>query len=191
MSNVKFQHLFTPLQVGPMRVPNRICETTNTINSSMVPGMIDENFIAHHLAKVKGGTGWIVSETWLLNVPFPPETPDEVGLGIGCAPHFAAYQFPISRFIPFPKPRRCETASTNSNRSVPVRATLLSASCAVTTGRCPVAQARASAKSAVAFFGIRPEVLISTMRATARWGSALRQLSMLAAFSTVSFCAVA
>lgn len=94
MGAAKFDHLFTPLQVGPMRVPNRICETTNTINSSMVPGMIDENFIAHHLAKAKGGTGWIGSETWLLNVPFPPETPDEVGLGIGCAPHFAAYQFP-------------------------------------------------------------------------------------------------
>lgn len=94
MSNVKFQHLFTPLQVGPMRVPNRICETTNTINSSMVPGMIDDNFIAHHVAKARGGTGWIGSETWLLDVPFPPETPDEVGLSIGCAPHGAAYQYP-------------------------------------------------------------------------------------------------
>ncbi len=94
MSRVSFEHLFTPLQVGPMRVPNRICETTNTINSSMVPGMIDENFIAHHVAKAKGGMGWIGGETWLLNVPFPPETPDEVGLAIGCAPHGAAYQYP-------------------------------------------------------------------------------------------------
>ena len=94
MSQVNFEHLFTPLQVGPMRVPNRICETTNTINSSMVPGMIDEHFIAHHLAKARGGTGWIGSETWLLNMPFPPETPDEIGLSIGCAPHGAAYQYP-------------------------------------------------------------------------------------------------
>ena len=74
MSNVKFKHLFEPLQVGPMSVPNRICETTNTINSSMVPGEIDENFRAHHGAKARGGTGWIGSETWLLSVPFPPET---------------------------------------------------------------------------------------------------------------------
>lgn len=94
MSNVKFEHLFAPLQVGPMRVPNRICETTNTINSSMTPGMIDEHFIAHHMAKAHGGTGWIGSETWLLNVPFPPETPDEIGLSIGCGAHYAAYQFP-------------------------------------------------------------------------------------------------
>ena len=94
MSKTQFEHLFSPLQVGPMRVPNRICETTNTINSSKVPGEIDENFIAHHGAKARGGTGWIGSETWLLNVPFPPETPDEVGLAVGFAAEFAAYQSP-------------------------------------------------------------------------------------------------
>src|SRR5210317_578644 len=94
MSNVNFEHLFTPLQVGPMTVPNRICETTNTINSSMIPGEIDENFRAHHGSKARGGTGWIGSETWLLNLPFPPETPDEVGLSVGFASHFAAYQNP-------------------------------------------------------------------------------------------------
>jgi 2,4-dienoyl-CoA reductase-like NADH-dependent reductase (Old Yellow Enzyme family)/thioredoxin reductase len=77
-----------------MLVPNRICETTNTINSSMIPGEIDENFRAHHGAKARGGTGWIGSETWLLNLPFPPETPDEVGLSVGFASHFAAYQNP-------------------------------------------------------------------------------------------------
>jgi 2,4-dienoyl-CoA reductase-like NADH-dependent reductase (Old Yellow Enzyme family)/thioredoxin reductase len=94
MSETQFKHLFSPCQVGPMRVPNRICETTNTINSSMIPGEIDENFRAHHGAKARGGTGWIGSETWLLNLPFPPETPDEVGLSVGFAAHFAAYQNP-------------------------------------------------------------------------------------------------
>jgi len=77
-----------------MLVPNRICETTNTINSSMVPGEIDENYIAHHAAKARGGTGWIGSETWLLNFPFPDEAPDEVGLAVGFAAHQAAYQNP-------------------------------------------------------------------------------------------------
>ncbi len=94
MSNVKFEHLFEPIQVGPITVPNRICETTNTINSSMIPGEIDECFRAHHGAKAKGGTGWIGSETWLLNVPFPPETPDEVGLSVGFAAPYGAYQNP-------------------------------------------------------------------------------------------------
>ena len=65
MSTVNFEHLFTPLQVGPMRVPNRICETTNTINSSMTPGLIDDHFIAHHVAKARGGTGdWKSAGTW-------------------------------------------------------------------------------------------------------------------------------
>lgn len=94
MSNVKFEHLFSPLQIGPMRVPNRICETTNTINSSRAPGLIDEHFIAHHGAKAKGGTGWIGSETWLLNLPFPEGAPDEVSLKGGFGSHFAAYQNP-------------------------------------------------------------------------------------------------
>ncbi len=94
MSKVQFEHLFSPIQVGPMLVPNRICETTNTINSSQVPGEIDDNFIAHHGAKARGGTGWIGSETWLLNFPFPPETPDEVGLSVGFAAHQASYQNP-------------------------------------------------------------------------------------------------
>jgi 2,4-dienoyl-CoA reductase-like NADH-dependent reductase (Old Yellow Enzyme family)/thioredoxin reductase len=94
MSKVKFEHLFAPLQVGPMTVPNRICETTNTINSSMTPGLIDEHFIAHHGAKARGGTGWIGSETWLLDVPFPEQAPDEIGLGVGFGSHGAAYQDP-------------------------------------------------------------------------------------------------
>lgn len=94
MSSTQFKHLFSPLQVGPMRVPNRICETTNTINSSMTPGELDDHFRAHHGAKARGGTGWIGSETWLLNLPFPPETPDEIGLMVGFASHFAAYQNP-------------------------------------------------------------------------------------------------
>ncbi len=94
MSKMNFDHLFTPLQVGSMTVPNRICETTNTINSSMMPGRLDENFIAHHGAKARGGTGWIGSETWLLDSPFPPETPDEIGLSVGFASHYGAYQDP-------------------------------------------------------------------------------------------------
>jgi dimethylglycine catabolism A len=94
MTTTQFQYLFSPLQVGPMRVPNRICETTNSINASMTPGIIDDNFIAHHAAKAWGGTGWIGSETWLLNFSFPPEAPDEIGFSTGFASHYAAYQSP-------------------------------------------------------------------------------------------------
>lgn len=94
MSTVKFEHLFQPLQVGPMRVPNRICETTNTINSSRTPGLIDEHYIEHHVAKARGGTGWIGGETWLLDLPLPPVAPDEVHLAVGFTSRQAAYKFP-------------------------------------------------------------------------------------------------
>lgn len=94
MTKAQFELLFSPLQVGPMRVPNRICETTNTINSSRTPGLIDEHFIEHHVAKARGGTGWIGGETWLLNFPFPPEARDEIGLAVGFASHWATYQNP-------------------------------------------------------------------------------------------------
>ena len=51
MSKTHFDHLFEPLQVGPMTVPNRICETTNTINSSMVPDARRQFYTAHHVAR--------------------------------------------------------------------------------------------------------------------------------------------
>jgi 2,4-dienoyl-CoA reductase-like NADH-dependent reductase (Old Yellow Enzyme family)/thioredoxin reductase len=79
----RFRRLFEPLQVGPMLVPNRICETTNTIRAAQMPGFVDEPFIAHHLAKAKGGTGWIGSETFLLNSPLPNEAADEFFPGTG------------------------------------------------------------------------------------------------------------
>ncbi|MCZ7528750.1 MAG: FAD-dependent oxidoreductase [Acidimicrobiia bacterium] len=72
-----FERLFSPIQVGPMLVPNRICETTNTIGAGRLDGLPDEPFVAHHLAKAQGGTGWIGSETWLLNSPIPAEAADE------------------------------------------------------------------------------------------------------------------
>jgi 2,4-dienoyl-CoA reductase-like NADH-dependent reductase (Old Yellow Enzyme family)/thioredoxin reductase len=77
MSKQQFEHLFSPLQVGPMRVPNRIVETTNSIWASRSGGFLDDAFIAHHVGKARGGTGWIGGETWILNSPLPPEAPDE------------------------------------------------------------------------------------------------------------------
>ena len=79
----QFEHLFSPLKVGPMTVPNRICETTNTIGAAQMPGFVDDAFMAHHVAKAKGGTGWIGSETFLLDVPLPDEAADEFFPGTG------------------------------------------------------------------------------------------------------------
>jgi 2,4-dienoyl-CoA reductase-like NADH-dependent reductase (Old Yellow Enzyme family)/thioredoxin reductase len=89
----QFERLFSPLEVGPMTVPNRICETTNTIGAAQMPGFVDDSFIAHHLAKAKGGTGWIGSETFLLDSPLPAEAADEFFPGTG-AVRFPLYKMP-------------------------------------------------------------------------------------------------
>lgn len=84
-----FPQLFAPLQVGPMLVPNRICETTNSIGAGATPGFPDDAFIAHHVAKARGGTGWIGGETILLDAPLPAQADDEF------FPGAAAIRIPI------------------------------------------------------------------------------------------------
>jgi 2,4-dienoyl-CoA reductase-like NADH-dependent reductase (Old Yellow Enzyme family)/thioredoxin reductase len=73
--------LFTPVAVGPMTVPNRICETTNTINAGRADGLADDAYIEHHVAKARGGTGWIGGEAWVLPSPLPLGVDDEYAAG--------------------------------------------------------------------------------------------------------------
>lgn len=75
---VAYTRVFSPLDVGPMRVQNRLCETTNTIGAGRLDGTPDDAFIAHHVAKARGGMAWIGSETWLLDAPMPEEAKDEM-----------------------------------------------------------------------------------------------------------------
>jgi 2,4-dienoyl-CoA reductase-like NADH-dependent reductase (Old Yellow Enzyme family)/thioredoxin reductase len=63
--------LFTPIRIGPMTVPNRIVATTYSINSGRADGLPDAPFIAHHVARARGGAGWIGGETWVLPTPLP------------------------------------------------------------------------------------------------------------------------
>jgi 2,4-dienoyl-CoA reductase-like NADH-dependent reductase (Old Yellow Enzyme family) len=84
-----FPRLFAPLDVGPIRVPNRICETTNSIGAGAMPGFPDDAFIEHHVAKARGGTGWIGSETIVLDSPLPAEAAEEF------QPGAAAVRIPI------------------------------------------------------------------------------------------------
>lgn len=95
LAKEQFDMLFSSVQVGPITVKNRICETTNSPGSSGPDsgGLIDEHFIEHHVAKARGGTAWIGSETWLLNEPLPEGAEDEFGAG-GAAVRFAAYMLP-------------------------------------------------------------------------------------------------
>lgn len=78
MSSHLFPRLFAPLQVGPMHVPNRLCETANTIGAGRRDGLPDDAFIEHHVAKARGGIGWIGNEVWLLDSPLPRHVSAEV-----------------------------------------------------------------------------------------------------------------
>ena len=80
-----------------MTVPNRIVETTYSINSGRADGLPDPPFIEHHVQRARGGAGWIGSETWVLPTPLPPGRGDEILPGTG-AVRFAVYEHP--EFVP-------------------------------------------------------------------------------------------
>ncbi len=55
-----FTHLFQPIRIGPVEIPNRICHVPTDISSSHVDGEVSERDISHHEAIARGGTGFIV-----------------------------------------------------------------------------------------------------------------------------------
>ncbi len=58
MSN--FKHLFTPITIGNMEVPNRICHVPTDVSSSNADGSVSDRDIYHHSLVAKGGTGLII-----------------------------------------------------------------------------------------------------------------------------------
>ncbi len=56
----EFRHLFEPIMIGPVQVPNRICHVPTDISSSQKDGSVSERDIWHHTQIAKGGTGLIV-----------------------------------------------------------------------------------------------------------------------------------
>ncbi len=55
-----YQHLFKPLQIGNMTVPNRICHVPTDISASNADGSVSERDIYHHSQLAKGGVGLII-----------------------------------------------------------------------------------------------------------------------------------
>lgn len=55
-----YEHLFTPIQIGNMTVPNRICHVPTDISSSNADGSVSERDIHHHSQIAKGGAGLII-----------------------------------------------------------------------------------------------------------------------------------
>ena len=58
MSAQQFRYLFTPIQVGPFTVKNRImCAPHSPLMGH--DGLADEEFIYYEIEKAKGGAGWV------------------------------------------------------------------------------------------------------------------------------------
>ena len=68
-----YEHLFTPIQIGNMTVPNRICHVPTDVSSSNADGSVSERDIHHHSQIAKGGAGLIIvgatSPDGLCNIP--------------------------------------------------------------------------------------------------------------------------
>lgn len=55
-----YEHLFTPIQIGSMTVPNRICHVPTDVSSSNADGSVSKRDIHHHSQIAKGGAGLII-----------------------------------------------------------------------------------------------------------------------------------
>ena len=57
---MEFKHLFSPLDIGKMRVPNRVVQVPTDISSANPDGSVNDRVIAYHEELAKGGTGFII-----------------------------------------------------------------------------------------------------------------------------------
>ncbi len=55
-----FPHLFSPIQLGGLELPNRVVHVPTDISSSHADGEVSERDIHHHTDIARGGTGFII-----------------------------------------------------------------------------------------------------------------------------------
>ena len=55
-----YPHLFSPIHLGGLELPNRIVHVPTDISSSHADGEVSERDIAHHAEIARGGTGFII-----------------------------------------------------------------------------------------------------------------------------------
>ncbi len=55
-----YKHLFEPIEIGNMVVPNRICHVPTDIGASYSNGEASDRDVYHHSQLAKGGTGFII-----------------------------------------------------------------------------------------------------------------------------------
>ncbi|WP_234970227.1 oxidoreductase [Carboxydothermus pertinax] len=62
MSEVIFEKLLEPIQIGPMKLRNRIVMPSMVTNFAAADGAVTERFKAYHQTRAKGGVGLIIVE---------------------------------------------------------------------------------------------------------------------------------
>jgi 2,4-dienoyl-CoA reductase-like NADH-dependent reductase (Old Yellow Enzyme family) len=60
---VVLPHLFTPIQVGPVLMPNRIVMAPMERNYANPDGSVSDRTLAHYTERARGGVGWIDVES--------------------------------------------------------------------------------------------------------------------------------
>ncbi len=55
-----YPHLFEPIRIGNVLVPNRICHVPTDVSSSNADGSVSDRDIYHHSEIAKGGTGLVI-----------------------------------------------------------------------------------------------------------------------------------
>jgi 2,4-dienoyl-CoA reductase-like NADH-dependent reductase (Old Yellow Enzyme family)/thioredoxin reductase len=60
MSHPDYPHLFSPIRIGNVEVPNRVCHVPTDISSANADGSINARVIAYHEQVAKGGCGLII-----------------------------------------------------------------------------------------------------------------------------------
>ena len=57
---MKYEHLFQPIKIGNVELPNRIVHAPTDISSGSSTGEVNERVISYHEEVAKGGTGFII-----------------------------------------------------------------------------------------------------------------------------------
>ncbi|MGZ4171179.1 MAG: oxidoreductase [Solirubrobacteraceae bacterium] len=60
---VPFEHLFSPLTIGPMTVANRLVMAPMERNYAQPDGTVSDRTIAHYRVRAAGGVGWVCVES--------------------------------------------------------------------------------------------------------------------------------
>jgi len=60
MQHPDYPHLFTPIRIGGVEVPNRVCHVPTDISSANADGSVNARVIAYHEEIARGGCGLII-----------------------------------------------------------------------------------------------------------------------------------